>query len=135
MSYNIGEVINVYFKNGTLGQSVVFNSSVNQPMMDIPVASGEGGILDCSVVAVDGSGNAAIMRKIVRFSKTPAGVLSMGTANSLINDIGTGMTGTTFTQAVVNNNIQIQVKGPTTLKDVRWQLDCIQNSCSLNLAQ
>lgn len=131
MAYNIGEVINVYFPNGTLGHSVVYNSNVNQPMMDIVVANGEGGMIDCTLVAVDGSGNAAIMRKATRFSKTSAGVLTIGTPVINFSDVPTALTGAAFTQAVVNGNIQIQVKGPNTLKDVRWQMDCIQNSCSL----
>jgi hypothetical protein len=131
MSYNLQEVQNIYFPDGMMGCSVVYNSNQNQTMKYIPVANGEGGSLDCEVIAVDASGNTCIMRKIVSFSKTQAGVLTMGTPTQLYSIVPSSMSGATFTQAAVNGQIEIQVHGPTTLKDVRWQLRCIQNSNAL----
>jgi hypothetical protein len=133
MPYNLGELQNWYFEDGMMGHTMVLNSNANYTMKYVPVANGEGGIIDCEFTATDNDGNCSMFRRVTRFKKSAAGVLSIIKVNNILADADTGMTGIAINVAAIGSNLEIQVKGPTALKDIRWTLRCMKNSNPLEL--
>jgi hypothetical protein len=90
----------------------------------IGIDAGEVGVLFATVCAADENGNDMTGSKMVRYKKSAAGVLTVGTVvNVLPVVVGTGMAGCTFNLVSNGNgNIDVTLTPPTAQKETTWTI-------------
>lgn len=115
--------IQTQYDNGMEYTGVVLNQTTAFTLYTKNVNHGEAGVIMVWGVGVDANGNGVTGCKMVRYRKSSAGVLNLGTVqNVLAVQRDTGMTGCDFNIVAVDNNINVTVIGTSPAKEIAWRI-------------
>ena len=116
------------------GVTVLLNQTAVFIIRSKNINWGEVGSIMAHCAASDG--NAGFTgAKMVRYRKSNAGVLTLGTVVSVLPNVNdTGFTGANFSfQVGTDNNLEITFTPPSTQKELRVRMTFpIENGCSIN---
>jgi hypothetical protein len=111
------------FDNGMEYTGVILNQTTAFTLKSISGNWGESGVLMVWCAGVDTAGNGVTGCKVARYRKSDAGVLTIGSVQSVLAvQRDTGMNGCDFNLVANNNQIEVTVVGTATPKEIAWRI-------------